>query len=155
MPGQVIGHVDAREVNATSAWLAQLVAQRDLPEKLFIVHQFTDDMVDDTQLQRRDGLAMVLNADGFGTPPRRSPSTTRSRAPRGAFDQGFKLFYEEDVGLMSPADVLALRPAPGRRGVRVGHARVPRLLAALAAAQVAYGQLPGGAGRGRRARSSG
>ena len=65
----MIGHVDAREVNATSAWLAQLVARHDLPQKLFLIHQFTDDMVDDTQLQQRDGLAMVLNADGFGTPP--------------------------------------------------------------------------------------
>ena len=38
-----------------------------LPQKLFLIHQFTDDMVDDTQLQERRGLAMVLNADGFGT----------------------------------------------------------------------------------------
>ena len=63
----MIGHVDAREVNATSAWLAQLVARHDLPQKLFIVHQFTDDMVDDTALKRRAELAMVLNADGFGS----------------------------------------------------------------------------------------
>ena len=66
VPGNVIGSVEAREVNATSAWLAQLVEQHDLPEKLFLIHQFTDDMVDDTQLQERPGLAMVLNADGFG-----------------------------------------------------------------------------------------
>ena len=109
----MIGHVDAREVNATSAWLAQLVARHDLPQKLFVVHQFTDDMVDDTQLKRRDELAMVLNADGFGS--RRGqgrPSTRRSRARRTTFHQGFKLFYEEDAGLMTPAPVLRLRPSP-------------------------------------------
>ncbi len=112
VPGQVIGHVGAREVNATSAWLAQLVARRDLPEKLVIVHQFTDDMVDDTQLRRRDGLAMVLNADGFGTAAAKiSKYHAFTRAAR-TFDQGFKLFYREDVGLMRPADVLALRPPP-------------------------------------------
>ena len=112
VPGQVIGHVGAREVNATSEWLAQLVERHDLPEKLFIVHQFTDDMVDDTQLQAREGLAMVLNADGFGTPPVKiSKYRAFTRAAR-SFDQGFKLFYEEDVGLMSPSEVLALRPAP-------------------------------------------
>jgi hypothetical protein len=66
VPGQVIGHVDAREVNATSAWLAQLVARDKLPEKLFVVHQFTDDMVDERALKQRDGLALVLNVDGFG-----------------------------------------------------------------------------------------
>jgi len=112
VPGQVIGHVDAREVNATSAWLAQLVARHDLPQKLFIVHQFTDDMVDDTELQRRDELAMVLNADGFGSAPvKRAKYHAFTRAAR-TFDQGFKLFYEEDAGLMTPRQVLRLRPAP-------------------------------------------
>jgi hypothetical protein len=66
VPGQIIGHVEAREVNATSAWLAQLVADEKLPEKLFVIHQFTDDMVDEAALKPRDGLATVLNVDGFG-----------------------------------------------------------------------------------------
>jgi hypothetical protein len=112
VPGQVIGHVDAREVNATSAWLAQLVARHDLPQKLFILHQFTDDMVDDTQLKRREELAMVLNADGFGS---RAVKVSKyhafTRAAR-TFHQGFKLFYEEDAGLMTPRQVLGLRPSP-------------------------------------------
>ncbi len=113
VPGQVIGSVDAREVNATSAWLAQLVDRHELPQKLFIVHQFTEGMVDDAQLKSRDQLAMVLNADGFG-----SRSAKRSKyhaftraAPR--FEQGFKLFYKEDEGmLMGPAAVLKLKPPP-------------------------------------------
>jgi hypothetical protein len=112
VPGQVIGHVEAREVNATSAWLAQLVARRHLPEKLFIVHQFTDDMVDDTQLKQRDGLAMVLNADGFGSQPVKVSKYKAFTRAAKAFDQGFKLFYEEDVGLMTPGAVLRLRPPP-------------------------------------------
>jgi hypothetical protein len=112
VPGQVIGHVDAREVNATSAWLAQLVARHQLPQKLFIVHQFTDDMVDDTQLKRRDELAMVLNADGFGTKPVKVSKYKAFTRAAKTFDQGFKLFYEEDVGLMTPGEVLRLRPSP-------------------------------------------
>jgi hypothetical protein len=112
VPGQVIGQVDAREVNATSAWLAQLVADQDLPEKLFIVHQFTDDMVDDTRLQPRDGLAMVLNADGFGTRPVKVSKYHQFARAARTLDHGFKLFYREDTGLMSPAQVLRLRPAP-------------------------------------------
>ncbi len=112
VPGQVIGHVDAREVNATSAWLAQLVARHDLPEKLFIIHQFTEDMVDDTQLKPRDELAIVLNADGFGSAPVKvSKYHAFARAAR-ALDHGFKLFYREDAGLMSPRQVLRLRPTP-------------------------------------------
>jgi len=112
VPGQVIGHVGAREVNATSAWLAQLVARHQLPQKLFIVHQFTDDMVDDTQLKRCDELAMVLNADGFGTRPVKVSKYRAFTRAAKTFHQGFKLFYEEDVGLMTPAAVLRLRPAP-------------------------------------------
>ena len=55
---------------------------------------------------------MVLNADGFGTKSVKvSKYKAFTRAAR-SFHQGFKLFYEEDVGLMSPAAVLRLRPSP-------------------------------------------
>jgi len=113
VPGTVIGSVEAREVNATSAWLAQLVDQHDLPEKLFLIHQFTDDMVDDTQLQERPGLAMVLNADGFGGQAiKKGKYRAFTRSPRPFLHKGFKLFYREDTDLMSPREVLRLRPPP-------------------------------------------
>jgi len=112
VPGQVIGRVDSREVNAVTAWLAQLTEAAGLPEKLVVIHQFTDDMVDDTTLQARDGLQIVLNADGFGTPPvKKSKYDAFTRRAPG-FEPGFKLFYEEDVGLMTPRQVLRLRPPP-------------------------------------------
>jgi len=112
VPGEVIGRVDSREVNAVTAWLAQLTADGDLPEKLVVVHQFTDDMVDDTTLKARDGLQIVLNADGFGTAPvKKSKYDAFTRRAPG-FEPGFKLFYEEDARLMTPRQVLALRPPP-------------------------------------------
>jgi hypothetical protein len=113
IPGNVIGSVQAREVNATSEWLAQLVKEGDLPEKLFLIHQFTDDMVDDAHLQARPGLAMVLNTDGFGG---RELKVTKyhgfTRSPQPFLHPGFKLFYREDSGLMTPRQVLRLRPPP-------------------------------------------
>lgn len=112
VPGQVIGHVEAPEVNATSAWLAKLVAREHLPEKLLVIHQFTDDMVDETALKPRDGLAIVLNADGFGgRAVKRAKYHAFTREAPGFFP-GFKLFYEEDEDLMSPRSVLRLRPPP-------------------------------------------
>ena len=112
VPGQVIGRVDSREVNAVTAWLANLAKERELPEKLVVIHQFTDDMVDDTTLKARDGLQIVLNADGFGTAPvKKSKYDAFTRRAPG-FEPGFKLFYEEDVGLMTPRHVLRLRPPP-------------------------------------------
>jgi hypothetical protein len=112
VPGQVIGTVGSREVNATSAWLQQLVERRDLPQKLFIVHQFTNDMVDDCQLKPRNRLAMVLNADGFGTAPLKVAKYRAFTRAAPDFHQGFKLFYEEDAGLMKPRRVLRLHPSP-------------------------------------------
>jgi hypothetical protein len=112
VPGHVIGRVDAREVNATSAWLAQLVAREHLPEKLFVVHQFTDDMVDDTALRQRDGLAMVLNADGFGSREVKVAKYHRFSRAAPTFHPGFKLFYEEDEDLMTPRQVMRMRPRP-------------------------------------------
>ena len=112
MPGQIIGHVQAREVNATSAWLAQLVERHDLPEKLFVIHQFTDDMVDEARLKPREGLATVLNVDGFGNPAvKKAKYRDFTRQAPDAF-HGFKLFYEEDTDMMSPAEVKRLRPKP-------------------------------------------
>jgi hypothetical protein len=113
VPGQVIGHVDAREVNAVSAWLSKLAVARRLPQKLFLIHQFTNDMVDDTQLHPRPGLAMVLNADGFGSQAlKKVKYKSFTSSPRRFFGEGFKLFYREDTKLMTPRQVLRLRPPP-------------------------------------------
>ena len=114
VPGQVIGSVSAREVNATSAWLSQLVAERKLPEKLFLVHQFTPGMVPVGQLKHRAGLAMVINVDGFGG---REVKIAKYHefvrtAKAAGLGRGFKLFYQEDTRLMKPRQVLRLSPPP-------------------------------------------
>jgi hypothetical protein len=112
VPGQVIGHVSAREVNATSAWLAQLVAEHDLPEKLFVIHQFTDDMVPEQDLKPREGLATVLNVDGFGNQAVKKAKYRDFTRQAPDFFHGFKLFYEEDTDIMRPRQVMRLRPKP-------------------------------------------
>jgi hypothetical protein len=112
VPGEVIGHVSAREVNATSAWLAQLVARHNLPEKLFVVHQFTDDMVDERAIKQRDGLALVLNVDGFGNQAVKKAKYRDFTSQAPDLRHGFKLFYEEDTDMMRPAEVMRLRPRP-------------------------------------------
>ena len=119
-PGTVIGSMDAAVVNEVSAYLARLVRLRDLPQKLLIVHQFTDEMItNDDQLASRPEVALVLNMDGFGTHvlkkgvyDRLSQPTPHGPQTLGGPYNGFKLFFREDSGLMSPRDVLALRPAP-------------------------------------------
>jgi hypothetical protein len=68
VPGDAIGSVDAAEVNAVADWLDRLTAGERLPQKLLVIHQFTHDMVRRKALLRpRRNLAVVLNADGFGS----------------------------------------------------------------------------------------
>lgn len=115
VPGAVIGSVDAATVNEISADLAGLVERYDLPEKLFVVHQFTADMIGNRgALEARDGLATVLNVDGFGDQANKVAKYRDLRPRRtGSFHSGFKLFYSEDVGLMAPERVVRLSPSPG------------------------------------------
>jgi hypothetical protein len=112
VPGRVIGRVSSREVNATSAWLDQLVEQEGLPEKLFVIHQFTDDMVDHTKLKHRDNLATVLNVDGFGGREIKKAKYRRFAREAREFHPGFKLFYDEDTNLMTPRQVMRMKPRP-------------------------------------------
>jgi hypothetical protein len=112
IPGQVIGRVSSREVNATSAWLDQLVERNRLPEKLFVIHQFTDDMVDHTTLKHRERLATVLNVDGFGGQGIKKAKYRRFAREAREFHPGFKLFFEEDTDLMTPRQVMRMKPRP-------------------------------------------
>jgi hypothetical protein len=112
VPGKVIGKVGAREVNATTAWLAQLVKRKNLPQKLLLVHQFTDNMVPEAQLKRPPGLAYVLNVDGFGSQTVKVAKYHNFVAQAPRFRRGFKLFYQEDANTMSPAQVMRLSPRP-------------------------------------------
>lgn len=116
VPGTVIGSVSAKEVNATSAWLDQLTARYDLPQKLFLIHQFTDSMVPVPQLKRRRHLANVMNVDGFGGQEIKIEKYRAFARTAKKFRHGFKLFYEEDrrggSQLMTPKQVMALRPRP-------------------------------------------
>ncbi len=115
LPGQEIGSTDAATVNQVSAYLSRIVRENDLPEKLLVVHRFTNDMiVDEARLERRPGVALTVNVDGFGSRPAKISKYrefTRGGRARGR-NNGFKLFYREDTNLMRPAGVLKLRPPP-------------------------------------------
>ena len=114
VPGQVLGSVDASEVNRITRELARVVAENDLPQKLLIVHRFTADMIGGVErLKSYPGVALVLDIDGFGAPAEKIAkyNELKVRSASGLFN-GFKLFYEEDTARMSPADVLKLKPPP-------------------------------------------
>jgi hypothetical protein len=115
VPGTQIGSVTAEEVNQVSDYVAGIVRARRLPEKLFLIHQFTEGMIrDKPSVLPRPGLAVTFNVDGFGDRPNKLSKYAEFTAQtRGRpFDDGYKLFYHEDTNLMSPADVMRMQPRP-------------------------------------------
>jgi hypothetical protein len=112
VPGKTIGNVSSAEVNRVSAYVAGLVERHNLPEKLFVLHQFRSSMLPDVQnVRKRPGLAMVQHVDGFGTRSEKDATWNRLRRPQ-QFHLGYKLFYDEDVKRYSPTDVLKFKPVP-------------------------------------------
>ena len=113
VPGQVLGSTDAATINRISAYLSRIVRRRDLPQKLLVVHRFTHDMIENEEaLERHPGVALAINVDGFGDRPIKIAKYREFTRNRRRKHNGFKLFYHEDTNLMSPQQVLRLRPAP-------------------------------------------
>jgi hypothetical protein len=112
-PGTQIGSVQASQVNQVARHLAAIVREHNLPEKLFVVHQFTADMIRGKEHVRRPpGLAVTMNVDGFGNRANKVSKYREFTHDGTPFHHGYKLFYNEDTGLMRPRSVLALQPPP-------------------------------------------
>jgi hypothetical protein len=112
VPGRVTGHAAAANINKVSSWLAHLVDRKHLPQKLFIVHQFTAAMIRHIdEITTPPELAVVQQLDGFGTQHLKLSKWRKLKHPK-RFHMGFKLFYTQDTDLMSPKQVLALHPPP-------------------------------------------
>jgi hypothetical protein len=111
-----IGHVDVDEVNAVAAWLAQLVADRHLPQKVLVLHEFALSMIQDRQRldTSHDELAMVIHVDGQGSQGAKvgTWNAVREGAPAG-IHWGWKNFYDEDTpAMLDPAGTYAIQPTP-------------------------------------------
>lgn len=112
IPGKVIGSVTANEVNAVAGWLDQLTTAHHLPDKLFVVHQFTDpEISDEDNLVDQPHLHEILNVDGFGAVGLKM-SVYGQLAARSPYPLGLKLFYSQDPDLMTPHQVDTLHPRP-------------------------------------------
>lgn len=112
-PGSRIGSLDAGDINAVIDLLADLVERHSLPPKILIIHRFTERMLTGHDRIRLDSrVQVVITMDGFGRPALKRDSYRCFVAAQPVQFTGFKLFYQQDVPLMSAADVLALRPVP-------------------------------------------
>jgi hypothetical protein len=117
VPGHVFGWTTGAVVDSVSAYLDGLVTAGGLPQKALIVHQLNPGIVRGFEKVRaRPGVALVKSVDGIGSPGAKITTWKRlvAHLPR-QIHPGFKLFFEEDRAegpLMTPSQVLALRPQP-------------------------------------------
>lgn len=110
-----IGSVTADEVNQVSDWLAQVVREHLLPQKLFIVHQFRLDMIEGRELiELRPELATVIQMDGQGPLGTKyeTYSVLTGEPDAAVFAWGWKNFYDEDSPMANGSQVLGLDPVP-------------------------------------------
>lgn len=111
-PGAQLGETSADSINAVSAWLSHFDAVHHLPQKLLLIHQFTQNVIQDrSAVLHRSNLAIVFCMDGFG-PPAVKAAAYKQFASQYKFPLGMRLFYQYDTPLLDPSQVVALRPAP-------------------------------------------
>ena len=117
-PGTVIGTFDAADINYAAEYLAGLVRENHLPPKILVVHRFTKDMVTNyKKIAPLPEVQIVIDMDGFGSKEKKYGTYNYVIVPEPVQFTGIKLFYKNDVrppanGLLSPAEVLNLTPAP-------------------------------------------
>ncbi|MCM3556058.1 hypothetical protein M3697_13230 [Janibacter melonis] len=115
-PLEQIGHVEVDEVEEVADWLAELVREHDLPQKVFMLHQFQLQMLRDRDQLRTDHpeLVTVVHADGHGTPELKQQTwdAVRAELPDGV-ELGWKNFIDEDTPTFTPRQtMLDVRPRP-------------------------------------------
>jgi hypothetical protein len=112
-PGRELGHMHAGDINAALDFLEGVIALKKLPPKVLIVHQFTLAMLADKEkIVARRGIDLVLDMDGVGSPSLKQASYRAVMRQFALPFAGFKLFYQQDTTLLTPASVMRLTPSP-------------------------------------------
>ena len=108
-----VGTVDAAEINQVVEWLAGVVRENALPQKLLIVHQFKLSMITNRQhIDTPPELAVLIQMDGQGSmrAKYRAWDTFTSQPDADQFHWGWKNFYDEDFTNATPEQILELTP---------------------------------------------
>lgn len=110
-----IGSVAIDEVNHVSGWLADLTHKNNLPQKVFLLHQFRLSMLTDRSRlnTKHPELATIIQMDGQGAQniKRDSWRVITANPPEGVVF-GWKNFIDEDKPTLTPAETMTLSPVP-------------------------------------------
>jgi hypothetical protein len=107
-----IGSVGIDEINQVGDWLAGLVRDRNLPQKLLMLHQFRTSMIVGRERldTSHDELALMVHADGFGTQGMKRDTWNVLRADSPNVYWGWKNFIDEDRPMLDPAATMQVSP---------------------------------------------
>jgi hypothetical protein len=113
IPGKKIGTLDANDINYASTWLARIVEEKQLPPKILVIHRFTRPMVTNhASIVLDPRVQIVMHMDGFGAPRLKLSSHKAYIESEPVQWVGFKVFYKNDKPIMSPSEVVRVRPVP-------------------------------------------
>jgi hypothetical protein len=113
VPGVDLGGVSGYDIQKVVELLDRLVEERNLPDKVVVVHQFASGIVFDKEAIRpTENVQVVLHADGFGSPENKLSKYDQLVPGQPIQYGGFKLFYTQDVPLLTPEQALDQNPAP-------------------------------------------
>ena len=119
--GREIGSIDGTEINRIQELIGEhLDKQGILGQKILLVHQFSYKMLTSRPAIKADypRVKLVHTMDGFGHPALKKDTFAANAKATNLAMKGFKLFYNHrgswsyDLPLMSPAEVLSLKPRP-------------------------------------------
>jgi hypothetical protein len=113
VPGEDLGTVDASDISYAQKRLADFAETEKLSPKILIVHQFNYYSISNKEkIKPVDGVDFVLEVDGWGPPEDKQATYGVIAGPPLIEYYGFKLWYDQDVPVMTPDEVLALNPSP-------------------------------------------
>jgi len=113
VPGEDLGTIDASDVTYAQERLADFAKSNKISPKILIVHQFNYHSISNKEkIKPVDGVDFVLEVDGWGPPEDKLATYGVIAGPPLIEYYGFKLWYDQDVPVMTPDQVLALSPSP-------------------------------------------
>jgi hypothetical protein len=118
VPGRKFGRTTGTELDEVARYLGSLAEAHRLPAKVMVYHQVAASVVrDEGSLAQHPGVSAVKVVDGIGSAAAKKATwKTLMTTKPGHVRAGFKLFFDEDTrhgaALMTPAEVVALSPAP-------------------------------------------
>ena len=116
-PSRKIGTMMAADVNYAVRTLSDLVANKQLPPKVLVVHRWTKRMVPNSHDIKLDPrVQIVMDMDGWGPPWLKFDSYRDYEVTAPVQYTGFKLFFHNDTktgeALITPRELLHLIPKP-------------------------------------------